>query len=291
MSFFTRPYLLIWRNNAWLALSKRQYFQDQDDHDTAIAHSPDCSLDEALKQLVALLRQRKRQPCAILLPDTWVELDACPLDADLPQSLHLLAAHTQTGHMFVRESAEQMISYIADRRDQNPTLHVATFPKIYSDAFAQLGIRRLYSEGLVLRSKLTSWHQLSCQMQPFISYEEDYLERQTEQRYRNVLVALMMLVALSGGWLAFDLIKHTPEPVSAFQWPWPSSELSRMDVVASLTYLRTLPASLRLDDVRISLEHIHLSVTGDANELQLWQAHWPEQLPPLQIMLNGQGPI
>lgn len=289
MSFFTRPYLLVWRNNAWLALSKQQYFHLQEDS-AVTSVLPDCPLDEALQQLATFFRQRKRKPIAVLLPDAWLELGECDLDSDLPQSLHLLAAHTQAGHMFVRESSVQMISYVTDREHKD-AMHVATLPKTYFDAFAQLGVRRLYSEGLARRCKPNTWRQLTCLMRPFVSYEEDYLERQTEQRFRYTLASLIVLVALVSGWLAIDLIKQTPAPISAFQWPWPSGDGDRMDVIASLTYLRTLPASLRLDDVRISLEHIHLSVTGDAADLQLWQANWPEQLPPLQIMLNGQGPI
>ena len=290
MSFFSRPYLLIWRDNAWLALSKRQYFQQQQTADRSQSALPESSLDEALHQLASLLRQRKRKPTAVLLPDAWVELSESAFDAELPQPLHFLVAQTQAGQMFVRESSVQMISYMA-KRTPSTVMHVATLPKTYFDAFAQLGISRLYSEGLVLRNNLSSWRSLSYLMRPFASYEEDYLERQTERRHRNTLAILIALVALSSSWFAMDLVKHTPEPVADFQWPWPSNDKSRMDVISSLTYLRTLPATLRLDDVRISLEHIHLSVTGNAEDLQLWQANWPKQLPPLQIMLNGQGPI
>ncbi|SBS29694.1 hypothetical protein MAQ5080_01474 [Marinomonas aquimarina] len=290
MSFFARPYVLIWRDNAWLALSKQQYFQNQDDQSAAPAESPDCSLDEALQQLASFLRQRKRKPSAILLPDAWLEISQCDLDQDLPQSLHLLAAHTQAGQMSVRESLPPMISYVTHHK-QHAAMHVATLAKTYFDAFTQLGITKLYSEGLIWRSQLSSWRQLSSAMQSFVSYEDDYLERQTEHRYRCTLVALIVLVALSSGWLAAHLIKQTPEPMSAFQWPWPSVDTERMEMMDSLRYLRTLPASVRLDDVRVSQSRIRLSVTGNAADVVLWQANWPEQLPPLLIMLNGEGPI
>lgn len=286
MSFFARPYVLIWRNDAWLAVSKQQYFQTLDEFNS----TSNVTWDDALQRLAMELRQRSHKPFAILLPDEWLTIGRCHLDSSLPKSLYLLAAHTQVGQMLVQHNAEQMLSYMVSPELGNE-MYVASLPKADLDALEPLRSTKVFSEGLIQRVKLPSWRRLTAYVKPFVAYSDDYLERRMEQRYRHTLLSLMVMVALLGSGLAYSLIENTPTPASGFQWPWPSSDHSQTDVLESLAYLRTLPASLRLDDVHISLEQIRLSVTGSATDLQWWQSNWPKKLPPLEIVVNGERSI
>lgn len=289
MSFFARPHFLIWRQGAWQFISRKRYFLDAGNHLSQLetTHTGQVSIDDALKLLANFRQSYKCKSLTVLLPDDWLEFGECRLESDLPKSLYLLAAHTQASNITLYADQPQMLSYVVlNSSAQSPTMYLALLLKKHHDAFVQLGLPQIFSEGLIRKSQAPSWRVLKSLMPSFLSYRSDYLERQAEQRACRAIMLSMCLVAVIGVFGSAVIVKQTTEPVTAFQWPWPSLATRQLQVVSSLNFIRTLPVSLRLDHVILQEERVHLSVTGEHNKLRSWQENWPAQLPSLDVDLN-----
>lgn len=288
MHFLARPYLLVWRQDHWQSYYCKDYFHCNTQANQRDALSVgNVSIDDALKQLAELLPSHASKPVAVLLPDHWLESDQFELDTELPQSLYLMAAHTQASNVTRHDAQQHTLSYVViAKSEQSLSMHVAVLLKKYHEIFQQLGIKKVFSERAIQVSNARSWRVLRSVMRPFSSYQKDYLERRAERNSRIVLVACIALVALSGIWGSLVIRNLTPKSVDTFKWPWPSVGHHQTHVVDSLTQLRTLPVSVRLDDVLVTEDKVHVTVTGNSSDVQVWQENWPDRLPPLEVTMS-----
>lgn len=289
MPFFATPFLLIWRDSAWHSVPAQDYL---DQHSDVITDSTaqKLSMDEGLKQLESYLRHNKK-PFAVLLPDAWIEVGDVNIEPGVPQSLYLLAAHTRSDQISLRSSREQVISYYVDHDASPMKMHIALLAQGYYAALTQLGVKQVFSEGLVRSAKLRKVRQLGCDLGPFVTYRDDYLERQKDYRTRMVLAGLICLVGIATASVSLSIIDDTPNDIADFRWPWPTLEQTDKEIVTSFGYLRTLPSTLRLDEVDANEQRIYLRVTGKASDLAVWQANWPANLPALEVTLNEEAPL
>ncbi|MCO4784380.1 hypothetical protein [Marinomonas atlantica] len=291
MHFLARPHLLVWRQDHWQSYYCKDYFQSNTKLNQGdVLPAADTPIDDALKQLAVLLRQNAVKPVAVLLPDCWVESDQFELDAELPESLYLMAAHTQASNVTRHATQQHTLSYIVTSEcKHSPSMYVAVLLKKYHDTFLQLGIHQVFSERVIRLSNARSWRAIRSVSRPFLSYQKDYLERRAERKERIVLAACIALVALSGIGGGLVIRNLTPEFVETFKWPWPSIGHHQDHVLGSLTQLRTLPVSVRLDEASVTKDKVHLIITGNTHDFQTWHKNWPDRLPPLEVTTSKEA--
>lgn len=295
MSFFHRPYALVWRQSQWQSLTPAacvefiSSFREEpsfDSEPSSCAESSEASefsIDQALKLLATFLRGQKSKPTAIFLPDNWLQTADVALQANLPESLHFLAAHAKAETLFGALSEPHRLSYLHPNDEHPSHLKVALLEKEYHDAFIRLGIHQVYSETLASQAKSKNWRAMLSLVTPFQPFHHNYLEQQREHRLRNGLFAGILGVALIGGIAYQYLLIQTPIEPPVFDWPWPAKHEQNASTLGVFNYVRSLPSRVRLDAIHVQNDEVILNVTGSPLDLKEWQEHWPNTLPPLTI--------
>ena len=275
MVAFARPKLLLWHNDAWQVQAFSAYLNTPS-RPTAVA------FEHALAQLASLPKRQRRYP--VCLPQEWLVHGEYRLPEAFPSALYPLAAHTYAAYHSALLDHERVTGFVCHER----RLQFAILSYQHWEAITQRVGQAVYSDALIRTCAQQRWSKIRQQVAPMTPFEEDYIEkRQAKQQQRRLGygmlgVAVMTLFFLAYCYYLLPDLSPLPEPMVA-QAPAAPSQL------ASLRYVRSLPAVTRLDQVIVSANRVELTVSGDPQDLVLWQQQWPADLPPLKVVWQQGG--
>ncbi|MBM6550934.1 hypothetical protein [Marinomonas ostreistagni] len=278
MLIFTRPKLLLWRDQCWQVMTLAQ----------ALASSPTppaLGIDEAIAQLKTLPKTCLRWP--ICLPDEWLSNGVYTLEPRFPSELYPMAAHTYSGHCCHLLETERVTSF-SYRLTERQELRFAVLPKAVFEQLSELTRAHIMSEGLLRHGQASRWRTLLRNTSAFEPFSSHYIEQRKQQRQRRQLVRAMAGLAVLTILLAGYMYSTTP----VAQWPATALDTGAKvapGVLDSLTYIRSLPPQVRVDQLQVSTGHVQLALSGNAQDITLWQQQWPAHLPPLTLTLSTSG--
>ena len=275
MFAFTRPKLLVWRDDVWQITPFAKHI-----HTPPVA--TDTPFEEAAMQLSAFKKSHRRYP--ICLPPEWLVHGDHSLPESFPDDLYPLVAHTYGAYYSALLDHDRVTGYVC----QQDCLTFAVMSRQQYEAISVVGHQGVYSDALIRAVPQKRWSVIRHLVKPLEPFAEDYIERQRGTMQQRRMGGTMMLISVvTLGCIGYCLSQlPTLETVPAPHYVASPQSHTLLD---GLRYLRSLPPTVRLDRVILDESRVKLMASGQPQDLALWQQHWPDNLPPLQVAWQSGG--